>query len=299
LATLVLLATIVLPVRPLPAQVRGKLFPQPFLVEHHLVQTDTDGSVMVGEPVVDRYGGSWLVSERPDGSRLVIELAARTITEIDANAGTYSVITFDQLAELQRRLQRAELEQYGAVAEAGIDKARPQPRFAVTETSVGEKLATTTGAARRMLERDGVKRLQVRIEDPEAAKSTEALVVDVWVDPAVRLTPAAMEGFEAFDRALAATHKTDEVPFSSYVRAGREHAGGALPIRTRRPSSAVAARAGDASIIEDVVTRIEQLEELPVELVKVPDGFRRVPHLLEQLVAYAEEQAALFQQAEQ
>ena len=47
----------------------GPVFPQPFLVEHQVVQTLPDGDLFATEPVTDYYGGSWIVSQRTDGSR--------------------------------------------------------------------------------------------------------------------------------------------------------------------------------------------------------------------------------------
>src|SRR3954468_13001252 len=71
----------------------GPLFPEPFRVEHHLVQDDGDGSRFVGEPVTDTYGGSWIVSQRPDGSRLIVDLVRRELTEVRTAKGVYWTVS--------------------------------------------------------------------------------------------------------------------------------------------------------------------------------------------------------------
>jgi hypothetical protein len=59
---------------------------------------------------------------------------------------------------------------------------------------------------------------------------------------------------------------------------------------TRRPM--VAGRP-EAGTVEDVATRIEPLPTVPKVLLTVPDGFHRVPHPLEIMVAHAEREAEL------
>ena len=78
----------------------GSLFPQPFQVRHHLVQDDGDGSRFASDTVTDTYGGSWIISERPDGSRLVVDLTRREVTGIQPDKGTYWTVSFDRLGEL-------------------------------------------------------------------------------------------------------------------------------------------------------------------------------------------------------
>jgi hypothetical protein len=48
------------------ATAQSALFPTPFLVEHRVVQTDADGGTFATPPVTDYYGGSWIVSVRPE-----------------------------------------------------------------------------------------------------------------------------------------------------------------------------------------------------------------------------------------
>ena len=49
--------------------------------------------------------------------------------------------------------------------------------------------------------------------------------------------------------------------------------------------------------MEDIATRLEPIEQLSVDLVKVPEGYQRTPHPLEQMVAFAEDEAELNQKA--
>jgi len=73
------------------------------------------------------------------------------------------------------------------------------------------------------------------------------------------------------------------------LAAARAHAAGAFPVRTLRRTAV----AETAVTIEDVATRLEPLASFPDELLRVPDGYRRVSHPLEVMVAYEEQEAAL------
>ena len=70
----------------------------------------------------------------------------------------------------------------------------------------------------------------------------------------------------------------------------RGEADGAVPILTVRSLSSGADGAGS---VEDSARRIEALDAFPVDLVSVPEGFRRTPHPLELMVAHAEREAEL------
>jgi hypothetical protein len=48
-----------------------------------------------------------------------------------------------------------------------------------------------------------------------------------------------------------------------------------------------------------VATRLEPIERLPVDLLTVLEGYRRVTHPLETMVAFAEEEAARTRRAAQ
>ncbi len=286
----------------------GPLFPRPFVTEHHLVQTDGDGSRFATQPVTDYYGGSWIVSVRPDGGRLVVDLARREITGIQPKSGTYWSVTFDHLADLAARLARA--EKLGTPRPAG---AAPGARAAKSAATTGGGAGAGAAAApaelivqdlptpfRRSADagsavasRPGVEHLRVversRADDAGAG-------VEVWLDPSVRLGPAAQDALAAFESALAgpkpaaggsaAATGPERPPVGRYLALARSHAAGAMPVRTLRTvgDGPPTARAR----LEDVTTRLEPLDDFPEDLVKIPEGLRRVPHPLEAAVAFLE-----------
>ncbi len=310
-----LLSLLALAAPPLLAQ-PGPLFPQPFRVEHHLVQLDGDGSRFVGQSIVDTYGGSWIVSERPDGSRVIVDLVRREITEVRRAKGSYWTVSFDRLAELQARLQRAQGlsgtartagDDVAAATRAGTQATVPSPatpaaarsadELVVTEVPAAEERASRVGgptdaAGAALIARAGVEHLRVeRRDDPEGAG------LDVWLDPSVRLTTAAQAALGALEsqvltaRAPAAAGKASAASSPSrYLAAARTRAGGAVPIRTVRSLKTSATGAAMGSV-EDVATRLEPLERFPGELVEIPEGLRRVPHPLEATVRFLEEEA--------
>ncbi len=303
----------------------GPLFPQPFRVEHHVVQDDGDGSRFVGESVVDTYGGSWIVSQRPDGNRLIIDLARRELTEVQPEKGIYWTLSFDRLAELQVRLRQAQGLARGAGDEDGAKSARAtsSPAAAaaggsaaaragvdgallITEAPVADKslaaASSPSGAvAGAPSERPGVKHLRIA-----SRQAPDAIAADVWVDPALRLTPAAQAAIGALETALAvpaasspSAAGTDKVGASEppapvspadLLAAVRAHSGGALPVRTVRALLRDEDGTATASV-EDVATRVELLDRFPTELAEVPEGARRVPHPLEATVRFLEEEA--------
>lgn len=242
----------------------GPLFPEPFQVEHHLVQDDGDGNLFTGEPVVDTYGGSWIVSQRPDGSRLIVDLDRREITEVRPADGTYSVVSFDRFAELQTRLRAAQ--------GLGTPEATEKPKNATAAASivVTEAQGEMRSAA-GLSGKPGVRRLRV--------SQGSSASLEVWVDPSVRLTPAALAAVDALES--AASGRREDAP-GRLVAAARSHAGGAVPVRTVRPLATVGQ-------VEDVTTRLERLERFPAELVQIPEGLRRAPHPLEAAVRFLEE----------
>jgi hypothetical protein len=311
----------------------GPLFPQPFRVEHHLVQDDGDGSRFVGESVVDTYGGSWIVSQRPDGARLIVDLARRELTEVQPEKGTYWTLSFDRLAELQVRLRQAQgLARRSGDGEDDEKSARAnssrttataggsagaregaEADLLITEAPVADKSlaaapssssssssAAVSGGAPS--ERPGVKHLRVA-----SRQAPGAVAADVWVDPALRLTPSAQAAIGALETALAgpaasspSTAGTDKAGGASEAPAPvspagllavvRDHTGGALPVRTVRALLRDEDGAATASV-EDVATRVEPLDRFPTELAEVPEGARRVPHPLEATVRFLEEEA--------
>jgi hypothetical protein len=288
----------------------GSLFPEPFRVEHHLVQQDGDGERFAGEPVVDTYGGSWIVSERPDGSRLIVDLARRELTEVRADAGTYWTLSFDRFAALQGRVRTAQTSlaaagagdegsasppaaRRGAAASApaagGPPTREPAPLVVTDMPPAAASADRGDAAAAAVLARPGVRRLRVA---PAGAAPGEAL--EVWVDPAIRLTAPALAAIEAFESTVLDLRVEDPSAATAPGRlfaAARAHAAGALPVRTRRPLAAGEAGAPPLGSIEDIASRVERLERFPADLVEVPEGLRRVPHPLEAVARFLEEEA--------
>ncbi len=295
-----LAAAIVLAALPAAAQ-GGPLFPRPFVCEHHLVQTDGDGSRFQTEPVTDYYGGSWIVSVRPDGTRLVVDLARREVTGIQPKRGTYWSLSFDRLAELADRLARAQRlgtpaapeGEPGAGAKTAAKGAAAPDELIVQELPAAARRSAGAGSA--VASRPGIEHLRVversRADDAGAG-------VEVWVDPAIHLTPAAQDALSSFEAALggpkppprqgaaAAGGAGDRPPVGRYLALARSHAAGAMPVRTVRTVGDGPATA--RARLEDVTTRLEPIDGFPEDLVKVPEGLRRVPHPLEATVAYLE-----------
>lgn len=263
----------------------GPLFPEPFRVAHHLVQEDGDGTRFVGEPVVDTYGGSWIVSERPDGSRLVVDLARRELFEVRSDKGTYWTVSFDRFAELQARLRAAQ-------GLAGEPERTPERRTAAPPEPPELTVTAVSGEPQRnasssLADRPGIQRLRVTRKDTGPRKDAAAApLLDVWVDPSLRLTPAALGAVSSLETVLAGPAAAGAVPPGRTLAAARAHAGGAFPVRTVRPLAGT-----PGAQVEDVATKVERLDRFPSELAEVPEGLRRVPHPLEEVVRFLEEDA--------
>jgi hypothetical protein len=271
----------------------GPLFPEPFRVAHHLVQEDGDGSRFVGEPVVDTYGGSWIVSERPDGSRLIVDLARRELSEVRPDKGVYWTVSFDRFGELQKQLRDAQGLAPEPKKEAGKAAVRPAAELVVTEVAAdvdADRAASRRSGAAALADRPGVRRLRVTRQDAEKAAGKAAAVplLDVWVDPSVRLTPAALGAVASLETVFAGPDAADAgaVTPGRSLAAARTQAGGAFPVRTVRLLAAPGAQ------VEDETTRLERLERFPSELAEIPEGLRRVPHPLEAMVRFLAEDAA-------
>jgi hypothetical protein len=272
----------------------GGLFARPFVVEHRVVQTDPDGSVFEAPAVTDTYGGSWIVSSRPDGTRLILDFARREITTVDPNKSTFSVLSFDRMAELRRRLQIAEGE--GGVSPDSADNARgerPPVQLAAEDVPVTQGLAAAKEPAdTALLGRPGVRRLRVTATRESAGRESAAPAsrpasLDVWLDPSVTLGSQAQEALARFERDVLGDGRDDTS--ASCLAHARTQASGAFPIRTERR----AGRNPESDVrIVDQATRLETLTTFPAELLRVPAGFRRVPHPLENVVAWSEEEAA-------
>jgi len=253
------------------------LVPSPFSVTHQLVRTDADGSEFRAAPVTDNYGGSYLVSVRPGGSRVIVDFARRETTEVNVEKSTYWSLSFSKMSDLARRL-----------AKAGGGPPRPSVRSPLAAPAIRVETGEASGRGRLPTSASPqgtgsapLRRYRAWVEGgPEA---------EIWVDGSVTLGAAALDALENFEReALGAETavSADGTTPSALVAAARRAAGGALPLRVRRTDAA-----GGSS--EDVVSAVVLLPTLPPPLLAVGEGFRRVPSPLEAMVAFAEEEAAL------
>ncbi len=274
---------------------QGELFAEPFVVEHYMVQIDEFGERYEAPTVVDTYGGSWIVSERVDHSRLVVDLARAEITEIRPIDGTYWKVSFNRLKELIEKA--AELEGTrpeidpadlpgGKASTAGKGKAtkrRNADDWRVEEgrASVADSSGMPTKAA-SLMSSEGVRHLRLHPTGADALKSNRGgggggHTAELWVSPKVKV--------EAGARAALARFERDALGSEGAMEAAREFADGAFPIRTIRSETK---SDGGTGQIEDVVLRLEKIESLDRNLVRIPEGLRRVPHPLEGLVAFLE-----------
>lgn len=251
----------------------GALFPVPFTVEHALLQTDADGSQFRTDTVADTYGGSHLVSVRPGGSRVIVDFVRREITEVSVEKSTYWTLSFSQMGELSRRLARA--EQRPSAVSARAPNATVKQDIRVEEVSgVGrDRLAAPGGPAPRV----GTRHFRASVENGPSA--------DVWVDGTVRLSRAALDALESFEKDALGSAAAPMVSPAQLVGAARR-AGGAVPVRVRRTLGA----GGGTS--DDTALSLTLLPVFPQKLLVIGDGFRRVPSPLEVMVAFAEEEAS-------
>lgn len=266
-------------------------FPKPFVIEHQVVQVEAGQEVLRTPPVADTYGGSWIVSLRPDRSRMIVDFARHELVEVRAEQGTYSVLGFDRFADLQRRLRRAEgLDAPGGVS-AGRgsqgDSGKSEPEIVIENAPVGGAAASTAGAELPgVLGRPGVRHVRVSLRIPPG-KSTSTQPVDVWVDGEARLGQEGLNALRELDEeVIGEPVEEGGTSASRLVAAAREWGGGGVVIRTDRVT------VGGTRIVDEV-SKIESLPAFPAELLKVPDGFRRVPHPLEAMVVQAESEAEL------
>lgn len=281
-----------------PAWAQTQLFPQPFVVEHHLI-LDEGGTPVPTESVKDSYFGSWIVSERADGSRLIVDLERRELTEIRPELGQYWTIGFDRMAEIRARL--AELDELVPAQAAAIEKSSAkaasvaEPEIEVEELVVSGPQAVVAAASGRASDpatRAEVRKFKARVRLAEEDQG-EAAAVEVWVDPTVRLNADALRALAAFESsALGATSMSAEVGVMALVAAVRARAGGAFPTRLLHeervqegPTSHVVAT------IEDRVTRLEPAEVDASRLLQVPEGLKKTLHPLEGMFAFAQEDA--------
>lgn len=264
-----------------PAAPSGVAFPKAFVVEHQHVETGSDGSTYTTDAVTDYYGGSWLVSVRANGSRVILDFARREITEVDVAKGTYWTLTFRQMGDLRRRLQRAEERPATTRPQSSRSaQAIQKPEIRIEEVSEGGDSGGRTARPASAAARSGLRHLKA---------SAAGVSVDVWVDPSLPLGPTALSALESFETdALGSTVPSSEVRTAGELESAARRAGAGVPVRTRRSP----AGSPSSGSFEDVALRAEPLAALPQKLLKIEDGFRRVSSPLESMVAFAEEEAS-------
>ena len=250
------------------------LFPVPFTVEHQVVETEPGGEMFRTDAVTDTYGGTTLVSVRPGGSRIIVDFAKRTVTEVSVEKSTYWTLTFSQMGDLSRRLAKAE-DRPSIPAPRSASSAAVGTAVRVEESS--DPGREPPGASPGPSPRGRARHFRAWIEGGPAA--------EVWVNETVRLTPAALDALEAFEKDALGGGAQSLAP-SALVAAARRAAGGAIPVRVRRPLST------SGGSVDDVVSSLTPLPAFPQKLLVIGDGFRRVPSPLEEMVAFAEDEAS-------
>lgn len=272
----------------LQAEGPGAIFPTAFVVEHALTQIDGDGSSFEAETIKDTYGGSWIVSERPDGSRLVIDFARREVTEIRPTEGRYSVIGFERMAELLGDLQA--FKNGSSTAEKRARAGAEEPVLRVDEIAASDTLPvkrSSVGGA--LLEAPGTSHLRIVREGSDGMPDQN--VLDVWFDTNVRFSQRSLDALEAFEvEVLGAAGDASSLVEARAMAIARRSAGGRLPLLTIRRL----AGGGDSSgSVEDVVLGVTEIPVVPSDLVIISDGLHRTPHPLEVMARYARREAEL------
>ncbi len=246
------------------------LFPQAFVVEHRARERQSDGSLIESEKVRTTYGGSWLVSERPDGNRTIVDFSRREVTEVRPSAGTYWVLTFGQMTDLKARL-------------AGAERRTPAKKAAVVTSPVEirvEELSDGAAPGRRSAVLDGLPGPTKRLRASAGERAAE-----VWVDPSMKMSTAALDALEEFSRAVSGPRAGDGPSGSDLIAAARRKAAGAFVVRSVRSTG----RGGE---VEEFVEKLTRASSVPRNLVVPEEGLRRVPSPLEIVVSFAEEEAA-------
>jgi hypothetical protein len=252
------------------------LFPAAFSVEHYVVQTDPSGDSFRAQPVVDTYGGSTLVSVRPGGTRVIVDFGKRTVTEVSVEKSTYWTLTFSQMGDLSRRLAKAD-ERPSAPPAASLRSAAAVVSQEIRVEDVADTGRDRLAAPGSSAPRAGARHLRAFVMNGPSA--------DVWVDGTVRLSGPALDALESFENDALGSGAARVAP-ARLVAAARRAANGAIPVHVRRP---LAAGGGSA---EDVVTSLTPLPSVPQKLLVIGDGFRRVASPLEEMVAFAEDEAS-------
>lgn len=268
-----------------PVSAQAQLFPQPFLVEHQLVQSDAQSESMVIGPVKDYYGASWVVSLQPDGARTIIDFSRDRMSVVDVAQAQYATISFDRLAELTRRFRLAE---YGKQRKMG-DLADGSPiEIEVAQTSARSKSVRLSESS-SILRKPSVQGYHV-----QAIKEGKELgALDFWVDSSIHLSPIALDALERLESSMLGHTTQDQEPgFQTLLAEGRRRSGGALVVATSH-SLVFGRTAEQAGTMDDVVLRLKALSVFPTDLLEIPANYVRVAHPLETIVNYAEQEATL------
>jgi hypothetical protein len=264
-------------------------------VEHQTVQSSAAGVESVSDPVTDYYVGSAIVSVRADESRLIVDFSRREVTEIRSRAGTWSTISFGRMGELRRRLAEAE----GAISSSGPSRGASAGQSASGDRNPAGSLvvepmpevdrARTSAVESPVLRRGSIRALALFADEKEKRARRPAL--ELWTDSEVRLGAEALAALADFEGgALGAIGATSRAPLLARLMAeGRSRSSGGFVVRSRRPVGSGPA----ATWVEDLVTRLDSNGvSVPPGLLEVPEGFVRVPHPLEGMVGWAEEEAS-------
>ena len=262
-------------------------FPAPFLSEHQLVQTGPHGVEFASPSVVDYYGGSWLISKREDGSRLIVDFSKREMTEVKPKDGTYSVVTFSRMADLRRRLAEAEVRPVGAGL-GGNSNAADKSTGKVTIKV--EEISDKRGPSTSPVESAVLSRASVHHYRATSEKTSVGGAIDAWTDNSIRLTPDGLAALSSFETDVLGelVRHDGEATLANLIGETRKKADGAFVVRTSRPVS----KGSASDKIDNIVTRLESIPALPSDLLSIPEGFKRVSHPLEAMTAFAEEEAS-------
>jgi len=269
-----------------PVFAQAPLFPQAFLVEHQIVQTDVQGSKTLIGPVTDHYGGSGVVSVQPAGKRTIVDFSQERLTVIDDRRGRYATIGFDRIAELNRRHRLAE---FGSETPLDEPHDREAPTITVSEPLPMAPKSSRASDQGLMVQRPGMQRFRVEA----TSEDNELGALELWVDAEIRLSPQALGAVERFERSMLGRPATQSKPgFQDLLAEGRRHSGGGLVLGSSH-SLVFGQTPEKAGVMNDVALRVEVLPQFPTELLEIPEHFVRVPHPLETIVAHAEREADL------
>ncbi len=262
------------------------LFPQAFEVEHRLVQVDADGR-FEGDPVKDTYFGSYIVSERPDGSRLVVDLERREMTEIRPKEGVYWAIDFDRFADLRARIARL-MSPKGAADVATLAKKSVTAPAQLEVKEVAASASSSRLPAGLAVNEAGLRHFEVQLEaDPGASEPGPKM--EVWVDSGRRFSVAASEALDRFESDAFAAPSQEGLSLSAEkaLSAVRKVSGQALTLRTVLPLMLGSREVGS---LETEVLSARDLDSFDAEKLKVPEGLKRQSHPLERVLQQLEDE---------